>query len=555
MSPVHDGTATGGAKREHLNAPRPALFIRIPRSGGAAAWRACAVVVLMGAAIAAVLGQNSAMATSSASQESLASSNPGTLIGPTHTKSISFLVLLRSAAQPTCLQRWASSAQLSAQWSTGQRWVTISGAPRNVDRSFHVSINDYRSPSGSVAYAANHQAGVPSGVCGEVAGVGTIHSLVQPRNFIVPPGGLNAADLMTAYDATPLTEQGYQGQGETVVFMEEGGFLQSDFNTFAADQKLPPFNVTLVGKNTGYDDETTLDIETVHEIAPQAHEVFFNMNSITKATSDADYFAQAFTEAAKLYPGAVISMSIGECETNTQAFNRSDLIALNAAVASIEAKGSTVFASSGDSGGLECTPDSDFGQPPEASWEGVNVPAALPAVTGTGGTALTTDASGNYIGETTWSEPLLSQGTAGGVSVMFKRPSWQTGVGTGGQVDTDNGREVPDVSSDSDPNTGNAIIEDGNASQGGGTSLAAPTWAAFTALMDQYLKANHDRPVGFFNPILYHLARSPVPYPPFHDVTVGGNDFFLATPGYDMATGLGSPIVYNLARDLKAGKY
>src|ERR1700677_3373689 len=127
MSPMHDGTATGGAKREHLNAPRPTLFIRNPRSGGAAAWRACAVVVLMGAAIAAVLGQNSAMATSSASQESLASSNPGTLIGPTHTKSISFLVLLRSAAQPTCLQRWASAAQLSAQWSTGQRWVTISG--------------------------------------------------------------------------------------------------------------------------------------------------------------------------------------------------------------------------------------------------------------------------------------------------------------------------------------------------------------------------------------------------------------------------------------------
>jgi kumamolisin len=214
-----------------------------------------------------------------------------------------------------------------------------------------------------------------------------------------------------------------------------------------------------------------------------------------------------------------------------------------------------VFASSGDSGGLDCTPPGDDGQPPESSFEGVSVPASLPAVTGTGGTALTTDAAGNYVGETTWSEPLLSQGTGGGVSTVFSRPSWQTGVGTGGQADAGNGRQVPDVSADADPTTGNLIIEDGKEHVGGGTSLAAPIWAGFTAIMDQYLKANHDPPVGFFNPILYHLANSPVPYRPFHDVTVGGNDFFAATPGYDMATGLGSPNVYNLARDLKAGNY
>jgi kumamolisin len=176
-------------------------------------------------------------------------------------------------------------------------------------------------------------------------------------------------------------------------------------------------------------------------------------------------------------------------------------------------------------------------------------------VTGTGGTALTTDAAGNYVGETTWSEPLLSQGTGGGVSAVFSRPSWQTGIGTGGQGDTGGGRQVPDVSADSDPTTGNFIIENGKQDVGGGTSLAAPIWAGFTALFDQYLKANHDPPVGFFNPILYHLANSSVPYQPFHDVTVGGNDFYNATPGYDMTTGLGTPNVYNLARDLKAGKF
>jgi kumamolisin len=222
---------------------------------------------------------------------------------------------------------------------------------------------------------------------------------------------------------------------------------------------------------------------------------------------------------------------------------------------SVEASGSTIFASSGDSGGLDCTPPADFGQPPQSSFVGVSVPASLPAVTGTGGTALSTDSSGNYVGETSWSEPLLSQGTGGGVSVMAARPSWQTGTGTGGQLDQGNGRQVPDVSADSDPSTGNFIVENGNEEQGGGTSLASPLWAGFTALMDQYLKANHDPPVGFFNPTLYHLANSSEPFRPFHDVTEGGNDVYPATPGYDMVTGLGSPDVYNLARDLKAGKF
>jgi kumamolisin len=441
------------------------------------------------------------------------------------------------------------------RWSPGQRWVTVSGAPSDVDRSFHLSIDDYRTSAGQVVFAADHPAAVPTGVCGEVAGVGTIHSFVEPTSFAVPSSGLTSVELLRAYDALPLTEKGYNGQGETVVLMEGGGFLESDFTTFASDEHLPPVKLTLVGKNTGFNDETTLDIETVHEIAPQAHLVFFNLNSISNATSDADLFAQAFLEAEERFPGALMSLSLGICETDTQAFDRADLVALNSAVASIEAKGSTVFAASGDAGGLDCTPAADYGQPPQSSFEGVTVPADLPAVTGTGGTSLTTDAAGNYSSETTWSEPLLSQGTGGGVSTMFPRPSWQTGAGTGGQADAGNGRQVPDVSADSDPTTGNFIIEKGKKAVGGGTSLAAPTWAGFTAIMDQYLKANHDPAVGSFNPILYHLFNASVPYSPFHDVTVGGNDFYAATPGYDMTTGLGSPNVYNLARDLKAGNF
>jgi kumamolisin len=516
------------------------------------ALRVCGAIALVGSVAAVALHQSSP--ATSGTVASL-SASAGTLIGPSHAKSVSFLVLLQSSAEPTCLEQWASSADLSVKWTEGQKWASISGPARAVDRGFGVSIDDYRSAAGKVVYAATHPAAVPSGTCGEVVGVGAIHSFVTPTVDDVPNGGLTGTDLVRAYDASPLTSQGIEGQGQTVVFMETGGFLASDFTKFASQQNLPGYNISLDGKNTGFDDETEMDMETVHEIAPQAHLVYFNLLSIAKATSEADVFAQAVTQAAKQFPDSIMSFSLGVCETETQAFDRSDLVALNSAVAAAEAKGSTVFASSGDSGGLDCTPSADDGQAPTNSDIGVSVPASLPAVTGTGGTALTTDASGNYVGETTWSEPLLSQGSGGGVSVIWKRPSWQTGVGTGGQIDENDAREVPDVSADSDPSTGVALVENGSAAQGGGTSLASPIWAGMTALIDQYLKANHDAPVGFFNPILYHLADSSVPYPPFHDITVGGNDFYDATPGYDMVTGLGSPDVYNLARDLKAGKF
>jgi kumamolisin len=547
---VRDQPAAGRTQRGRYSA----AFGSLSKRRGAAALRALSLVVLVGAGT--VVLRQSSVTLPSASPANAASSwsSPGTLIGPAREKSVSFLVLLRAAARPSCLMRWGSSARLSVKWTAGQHWAEISGAPRDVDRSFHVSIEDYRSASGSSVFATNHPAATPTGVCGEVAGVGSIHSFVQPTSLAVPQGGLSRVDLLRAYDALPLTSAGYNGQGQTIVLLEVGGFIAGDFNKFAAMEGLPGYNLSVVGSASTYSDETDMDVETVHEIAPQAHLVFLNILGIN-ARSNAAVYADAFVFASKHWPGAVFSISLSQCETDTQAFNYSDLIALNSTVMSIEAKGSTVYASSGDSGGLDCTPWSQAGQPPESSFVGVGVPASLPAVTATGGTSLTTDAAGNYVFETTWSESFLSQGTGGGVSHYFPRPSWETGTGTGGQIDTGNHFEVPIVSADSDPNTGNAVILNGQASMGGGTSLASPIWAGFTAIMDQYLKAHHDRQVGFFNPILFHLANSPEPYPPFHDITIGGNDFYLATPGYDMTTGLGSPDVFNLARDLAAGRF
>jgi kumamolisin len=297
-----------------------------------------------------------------------------------------------------------------------------------------------------------------------------------------------------------------------------------------------------------------MDLETVHEIAPAAKLVYINLTggSFTKSTSVGALLASAFALTDQRWRGATMSISLGFCESGGD-FNQSDLESMNAAVASAEQNGATVFASSGDAGGLDCTPANDGGQPPQSSFVGVSEPAALPGVTGVGGSALSTTSNGKWIGETTWSEPLLSQGSGGGVSLGFKQPPWQTGIGTGGQLDQSNGRQVPDVSADADPATGTLIVSGGSAQQGGGTSLATPIWAGFTALMDQYRRSQHLPPVGFFNPLLYALAQASPPYAPFHDITLGGNALYPATPGYDMVTGLGSPDVWNLARDLAAG--
>ncbi len=87
----------------------------------------------------------------------------------------------------------------------------------------------------------------------------------------------------------------------------------------------------------------------------------------------------------------------------------------------------------------------------------------------------------------------------------------------------------------------------------GGTSAAAPLWAGSTALINDYLQSQNKSKLGFANPTLYALANSQQPYPPFHDITSGTNLYYPATAGYDEASGLGSPDIYNIARDVAGG--
>jgi kumamolisin len=93
------------------------------------------------------------------------------------------------------------------------------------------------------------------------------------------------------------------------------------------------------------------------------------------------------------------------------------------------------------------------------------------------------------------------------------------------------------------------IVFDQRQLVGGGTSQAAPLWAGLAAVMNQYLLANGGRPLGDLNPLLYRIAAG-AQLPAFRDVTLGGNAVADAGPGYDLVTGLGTPDVDNLVRNV-----
>jgi hypothetical protein len=139
------------------------------------------------------------------------------------------------------------------------------------------------------------------------------------------------------------------------------------------------------------------------------------------------------------------------------------------------------------------------------------------------------------------------------LSKIFPEPAYQSGPGVQNQYS--NGmRQVPDVAANADfQQSPYAIYTVGHRGDPrwlsvGGTSAAAPVWAGFTALVNQYLHQS----VGFFNPTLYALGRqaSTLSPSPFHDITEGTNLYYPATPGWDFATGWGSFDGWTLAQDI-----
>ncbi|HUS15261.1 MAG TPA: S-layer homology domain-containing protein, partial [Chloroflexia bacterium] len=180
-------------------------------------------------------------------------------------------------------------------------------------------------------------------------------------------------------------------------------------------------------------------------------------------------------------------------------------------------------------------------------------PASSPYVTTAGGTRFSGNIGTTWPGETAWayaSGPPPT-GSGGGYSRSFNRPAWQVAPGF-----SNTRRGYPDVAGVADVATG-VFVCFGSGSPNcsntfGGTSLSAPLWAGMMALTNQYLAAQSKPLLGFANAKLYPLVNTAQPYPPFHDITSGTNGAYSAGPVWDAVTGLGTPDLWNLVRDLAA---
>jgi kumamolisin len=330
------------------------------------------------------------------------------------------------------------------------------------------------------------------------------------------------------------------------VLFEFSGFDQEDLDTFADTSGLPRFTPILVGGQPGPSGaETVMDLEVAHAIAPDAQKVVVNARRTVEGDGAYEKIGQLFEAVDRQFPGAVWSLSIGwGCD---KLVSSADLAPIAAALTTAQKHGTSAFDASGDTAGLECKGGDDWSSPPGADDVGLDAVSSLPAMTSVGGTTLSTDEEGGWMDEHAWFDSPLSQGTSGGVSALFDRPAWQSALSV--QRDNKHRRLAPDVAAVADPFTGVRIVFDGQDAVGAGTSQAAPIWAALTVLMNQYLLAHGGQQLGNINPLLYRVAEG-ANRPGFRDISFGGNAVDIAQPGYDVVTGLGSPNVDYLVRDL-----
>ncbi|WP_163690873.1 S53 family peptidase [Mycolicibacterium gadium] len=474
-------------------------------------------------------------------------------LGPSRSADTQLTVTLADPSQAQTLTRWAGDRGLWVRTRPGDGWAIVEGPAAQLARAFDVPIHDYRGRKGQVFYASTQQPSIPSPLRGVVAGVGRINSYT-PHNMKRPGflpldvrwGGLTPDGLLQVYNADPLAAQGITGKGQTIVFFAFDSADQEDLDLFADTSDLPRFTPVVVGgKPEEQHGETAMDLQVAHAIAPDARLVVVNARPTVQGDGAFEKIGKMFEEADRQFPGAVWSLSIGwGCDKLVTA---ADLAPVAAALERAQRRGTTAFDASGDNAGLECKASDAWSAPPGPDDIGVDAVSSIPAMTTVGGTTLSTSPRGEWVGERPWVDSPLSQGSTGGVSVLFERPQWQRQLRI--EQDTQRRRLVPDVAAVGDPFTGVRFIYKQTEVLGGGTSQSAPIWAAMTALMNQYLVEHGGHQIGNANPLLYRVAAGSY-LPGFRNVGRGGNAVYYSNPGYDLVTGLGSPNIDNLARNI-----
>ena len=311
-----------------------------------------------------------------------------------------------------------------------------------------------------------------------------------------PAGGLTPEQLAGAYGYEPSA--GSAGQKVGIVDAYDDPSIEEDLRTFDTHYGLPACTaedgcLTKVGQTgsttllpeadeTGWSEEISLDVETVHSVCPNCKILLVEANSSRETD-----LAAAVNEAVAL--GATeVSNSYGARELGTGSFE----------VNAYNHPGVAITAASGDDGYFGWTAVNGLEPAPEMP----NAPASLPSVVAVGGTSLSLNPDGTRARETVWNEDgpgddLGEPGrgaTGGGCSRLFSAEPWQRGVAGYAETGCGNARAVADVSAVGDPATGFDIYDsykcpdcefkrvDGGWGTFGGTSLSAQLIGALYGL-------------------------------------------------------------------------
>jgi hypothetical protein len=488
-----------------------------------------------------------------------------------------------------------------------------------IDSAFHVALDSYRLSDGTTGWGAIGAPKMQAPIAHYVTAVLGLDNLVPPHNFLQRPrrlaaakvaavpttapvaagspvacsaaasgasefGGYTFNQLATTYGVEGLYSSGDLGQHTSVDIFELEPFLTSDIQTFdkcyfgASKAAVMVSHLHVVPVDGGIpsgpgEGEAVLDVEDVSALASGAtinvYEAPASDIGTQFATNDI-YNAMVNADNAN-----VISASWGLCEPDFELTSPGAQEVENSIFEEAAAQGMSTFAAAGDAGSNDCA----FGTTPTKPDVSVDDPASQAFVVGVGGTTLL--AAAVPPNQKVWNDGAEGGGGGGGISTTWPSPGWQSRSRVEGVANSYSKssayafcvpqdqvaksytlppcREVPDVTIDADENTGTSFYEAlyGGWSTIGGTSTAAPMWAAITADISASSdcagltvnSTNHERDLGFVSPALYESAAAAKPGVDFNDITKGSNDIFglgkgyPATAGYDLASGLGSPVV------------
>ena len=483
--------------------------------------------------------------------------------------------------------------------------VTATVSIKTAQKMFGTKWSQYESGGATIALPVNTPK-LPSGISGNVDTIAgmrlTLSGNPTARAAQAPAGGsptrtgtpgpscLNTDDpgvafgrngllpnqILTAYGISNLQGQGLLGQGSRVTIVGEAPTPTSDLNTFRSCFGFAGTPLTIAGVS-GVTPilESSLDAQVVSMVAPQLSSFTLRVQPLDEDEDDGDVEGflkmlasplQATTNGAKL--PHVISVSYGVCESTVKPYTASRTL-VERTLAAEAALGITVVVAAGDSGSSACSrgvPPSQLtsaDKAPATSW-----PATSPWVLAVGGTNLALNEDNSIAASEPWNDSVYpapytaSAGGGGGLSVITSRQAWQP------QSSSSTKRMVPDVAAFADESPGYIVVcssgvqscppgPSPNYTFVGGTSAAAPLVSGMIALWTQRAsQLGLPRP-GFVPPLLYSLAASSPQA--FLDVTQGTNAIFpglsccTAGPGYDLASGLGSPRADQVAALLPRG--